>query len=241
MTSDRLEFLLAIGIVIVYLLDAMRFLGHRQALVERLAPDRWLLHFGAVRFELMGRRPVLPNPLRPGRASWVVNWQLQDACGAAVPPPDWMTVGRSHALLGWLCLASLWTVVILAPILLVAGLQLWFAAAIGAGYLLAMVAAVVLVLRAGDLGLTRRAALEPAVIAVLCLPCAPNLLRASAVRCVPSIALPGFAEASGGGREQRSFRRGFARVLRHELLLGHGDEHEDDRLQQALRRLEEGS
>ena len=71
MTNDRLELLLAFGIVLVYLLDSMRLLGHREALVERLAANRWQLSFGLVRIELFGRRPVLPNPLRPDRMLWL--------------------------------------------------------------------------------------------------------------------------------------------------------------------------
>lgn len=237
MTNDRLEFLLAIGIVVVYLLDALRFLGHRQALVERLSADRWLLRFGAVRFELAGRRPVMPNPLRPDRLSWLADWRLQDPSAGSRPaglPP----AIPAQAPLGWICTALLWIVVVIAPAMLIAGQNLWFAVAVAAGYLTALAGATILVLRAKDFDLTRGAALGAAVIAVLCLPCAPNMLRASAARRSLSIDLPGHADASRGASERRSFRRGFTRVLRQELLQGFGNPQQDAELNAMLRRLE---
>ncbi len=237
MTSDRLELLLALGIVAVYLLDALRFLGHRQVLVERRGADRWLLRFGAVRFELAGRRPVLPNPLRPDRLSWQADWRLQEPSPEsrleAIP-----TATPAEAPLGWICMVLLWVVVVIAPAMLVAGYNLWFAAAIATGYLTALGGAMLVVLRAQEFGLTRGAALGVAVIAVLCLPCAPNLLRASAARRSLSVSLPGFADASRGDAERRSFRRGFARVLRQELLQGFGSPQQDAELNAVLRRLE---
>ncbi len=237
MTSDRLELLLAIGIVVVYLLDALRFLGHRQALVERLGAERWLLRFGAVRFELAGRRPVLPNPLRPDRASWLAEWRLQDPSTDSRPTPM-PPASPAQVPLGWICMALLWIVVVIAPAMLIAGYNLWFASAVATGYLTALAGATLLVLRAKEFELTRGAALGAAVIGVLCLPCAPNLLRASAARRSLSIDLPGFADASGGDSERRSFRRGFTRVLRQELLQGFGNPQQDAELNAMLRRLE---
>ena len=238
MTTDRLELLLAFGIVAVYLLDAMRFLRPREALVERIASDRWRVLFGAVRFELLGRRPALPNPLRPDRALCLAHWR--PAAGAGVPRAaiEWPAAQPAGAALGGLCAALLVIVVLAAPVLLLIGESLWFAAAIGAGYLAALAAAAVLVVRAGDFGLGRWPAAGIAAIGVICLPCAPNLLRAACGNRTLSVELPAFAEASAGEADRRGFRPRFARVLRSELTAGSDDPRQDEELRLILRRIE---
>ena len=237
MTTDRLELLLAAGLVIVYLIDSLRLLGHRQALVERIAERRWRVSFGAVRFELLGRRPALPNPLRPDRASRVVDWTIGNP-GAAADPIAWPAAGRG---LGILCLALWLVVVVLAPALLIAGEGLWFAAAIGTGYLVAIAAAIFLAVRSADFGLARRSAVGIGIIGVICLPCAPNLLRAALAGPKLSVELPGFGNASAGDPERRGFRARFARLLRQESWQGSGDARQDERIQAILTDCEERS
>lgn len=237
MTTDRLELLLAAGLVIVYLIDSLRLLGHREALVERIAERRWRVSFGAVRFELLGRRPALPNPLRPDRASRVVDWTLGNP-GAAADPIAWPAAGR---WLGILCLALWLVVVVLAPALLIAGEGLWFAAAIGIGYLGAIAAAIFLALRSADFGLARRSAVGIGIIGVICLPCAPNLLRAAGAGPKLSVELPGFGNASAGETERRGFRARFVRLLRQESWQGSGDARQDERIQAILTDCEERS
>lgn len=238
MTTDRLELLLAFGIVAVHLLDAMRFLRPREALVERLAAGRWRVLFGAVRFELLGRRPTLPNPLRPDRALWLAHWR--PAAGTAVQRAavEWPPARRAESALGGLCAALLVIVVVAAPALLLIGEGLWFAAAIGAGYLMALAAAAILVVRARDFGLGRWPAAGIGAIGVICLPCAPNLLRAACGNRTLSVELPAFAEASAGEAEWRGFRPRFARVLRSELAAGSDDPRLDEELRLILRRIE---
>lgn len=237
MTTDRLELLLAFGIVAVYLLDAARFLRPREALVERLGTGRWRVLFGAVRFELLGRRPALPNPLRPDRALCLVNWR--PAAGTAVQPAAaWPAAQPAGVALGWLCMALLVIVILAAPTLLLIGESLWFAAAIGAGYLVALAAAAVLVVRAGEFGLGRWPAAGIAAIGVVCLPCAPNLLRAACGNRTLSVELPAFAEASAADADRRGFRPRFARVLRSELVAGSDDPRQDEELRLILRRIE---
>ncbi|MGQ0384501.1 MAG: hypothetical protein ACT4UP_07475 [Gammaproteobacteria bacterium] len=236
MTTDRLELLLALGIVAVYLLDALRFLRPREALVERIGADRWRVLFGAVRFELLGRRPALPNPLRPDRMLFLARWQAGPDVSST--GTQWPATGRAASTLAGLCVALLVVVVAVAPALLLIGQGLWFAVAIGAGYLAALAAAIVLIARAADFGMRRWHAAGIGVIGVICLPCAPNLLRAACGSRTLSVELPSFAEASAGGAERRGFRGRFARVLRNELAAGTDDPREDERLQAILRRVE---
>jgi hypothetical protein len=237
MTNDRLEVLLAIGIVLMYLLDSMRLLGHREALVERLAMGRWQLLFGSVRIDLLGRRPTMPNPLRPDRMLWLARWHLVDSCGVdagkAVPP----AAGAWTRAMGYLCLVLL-LVVVVAPAMLLLGENLYFAVSIGTGYLLAITGATLFVTQAAEFGLRRSAAFGMSVISVICLPCAPNLLRAACGGRTLDVELPEFGEASAGGSERRNFRSRFTRVLRHESWLSSGDPQQCAEINAILRRYE---
>ena len=237
MTNDRLEVLLAIGIVLVYLLDSMRLLGQREALVERLATGRWQFLFGSVRIELLGRRPAMPNPLRPDRILWLARWTLADGGGEpgklALP-----VTGGAARVVGYLCLLLLLVVVVLAPAMLLLGENLYFAVAIGTGYLLAIAGATLLVIRAAEFGLRRWAAFGMSVISVICLPCAPNLLRAACGGRTLHVELPDFGERSAGESERVGFRKRFMSVLRHELWLSSGDPQQSAEIQAILRRYE---
>ena len=238
MTTDRLELLLAAGLVLVYLIDSLHLLGHREALVERIADGRWRISFGAIRFEMLGKRPALPNPLRPDRASRVVDWTLGTPTTEVAAAIAWPAAGR---WLGALCLTLWLVVVVLAPALLIAGEGLWFAAAIGVGYLVAIAAAIFLAVRSADFGLARRSAVGIGIIGVICLPCAPNLLRAASAGPKLSVDLPAFGAASAGESERRGFRARFARLLRQELWQGSGDARQDERIQAILTDCEERS
>jgi hypothetical protein len=236
MTNDRLEVLLAIGIVIVYLLDSMRLLSHREALVERLATGRWQLLFGSVRIDLLGRRPAMPNPLRPDRMLWLARWRLVDGSGidaGKVVPPG---AGGWARAMGYLCLVLLLVVVVLAPAMLLLGENLYFAVAIGTGYLLAIVGATLFVIRAAEFGLRRWAAFGMSVISVICLPCAPNLLRAACGGRTLDVELPDFGERSAGESERVGFRKRFMWVLRHESWLSSGDPQQSAEIKAIQRR-----
>ncbi len=238
MTNDRLELLLAIGIVLVYLLDSMRLLGRREALVERLAQGRWQLSFGLVRIDLLGRRPAMPNPLRPDRMLWLVRWRLVavssgDAAKVAPPAAD----GWARAM-GYLCLCLLLVVVVLAPAMLLLGENLYFAVAIGMGYLFAIAGATLFVIRAAEFGLRRWAAFGMSLISVICLPCAPNLLRAACGGRILDVELPEFGEGSAGESERKGFRSRFTSVLRHESWLSSADPQQSAEINAILRRYE---
>ena len=238
MTSDRFELLLAIGIVLVYLLDSMRLLGRREALVERLAQGRWQLSFGLVRLELLGRRPVMPNPLRPDRLLWLARWRLADANSSDAGKPALPAADGWSRAMGYLCLILLLVVVMLAPAMLLLGENLYFAVAIGIGYLFAIAGATLFIVRAAEFGLRRWPAFGMAAISVICLPCAPNLLRAACGGRILDVELPDFGESSAGESERRGFRSRFTSVLRHESWLSSADPEQDAKIKAILRRYE---
>jgi hypothetical protein len=122
----------------------------------------------------------------------------------AMPPARW---------LGRFCLVSLVLVVLCGPILLWLGRAQAFAVAILLALALNLVAGAYLVRHARSFGRTRTNALGLALIAVVCLPCAPNLLRAAVGRGSPSVTLPGFARAGVTDAGWDEFRERFARVL----------------------------
>ncbi len=238
MTSDRFELLLAIGIVLVYLLDSMRLLGRREALVERLAQGRWQLSFGLVRLELLGRRPVMPNPLRPDRLLWLARWRLADANSSDAGKPALPAADGWSRAMGYLCLILLLVVVMLAPAMLLLGENLYFAVAIGIGYLFAIAGATLFIVRAAEFGLRRWPAFGMAVISVICLPCAPNLLRAACGSRTLDVELPDFGERSAGVSEREGFRKRFTSLLRHESWLSSADPEQDAKIKAILRRYE---
>ena len=238
MTSDRFELLLAIGIVLVYLLDSMRLLGRREALVERLAQGRWQLSFGLVRLELLGRRPVMPNPLRPDRLLWLARWRLAAGSGGDAGKVVTPAAGAWDRAMGYLCQILLLVVVMLAPAMLLLGENLYFAVAIGIGYLFAIAGATLFIVRAAEFGLRRWPAFGMAAISVICLPCAPNLLRAACGGRILDVELPDFGESSAGESERRGFRSRFTSVLRHESWLSSADPEQDAKIKAILRRYE---
>jgi hypothetical protein len=218
MTELELERLLALGLVLVYWLDATRLLRSEEALVELQGAGRWRVSFGLVGFELRGRRLCWPNLARPDRASATVRWTLSDAPDAdpaasgTWDPKNSLAISQARWL-GRFCLVSLLLVVLCGPILLWLGRAQAFAVAILLAMILNLVAGAYLIRHAQSFGRTRTNALGLALIAVVCLPCAPNLLRAALGRDPPSVILPMFARAGVTDAEWDEFRERFARVL----------------------------
>ncbi|HXR91184.1 MAG TPA: hypothetical protein VN750_13005 [Steroidobacteraceae bacterium] len=171
--------LLAIALVAVYLLDSMHFLRIGEALVLTRGPRLAGLSFGGS-FELGGRRPYLPNPLTPFRADFRVGW---DTSGA--PTEDAPLVGdamRSHLravrAVGWIGSLCAIPVVIVAPLALIFGEEVIFLAAVAAAVLLAACGCLLVGVRRRALGLSGLQVCSLAFIALVCLPCSPNLARA---------------------------------------------------------------
>lgn len=218
MTELELEKLLALALVLVYWLDATRLLRSNEALVEWQGAGRWRVSFGLVGFELSGRRLCWPNLARPDRASATVRWTLSDApdtdvvASGAWDPQQAVAMPQARRL-GQCCLLSLILVVMAGPYLLWIGRAQAFAVAILLAVLLSLVGGAYLVRHAEAFGMKRTSALGLALIAVVCLPCAPNLLRAALGRGSPSVVLPGFARAGAADADWDEFRDRFARVL----------------------------
>jgi len=171
--------LLAIALVAVYLLDSMHFLRIGEALVLTRGSRLEGLSFG-VSFELGGRRPYLPNPLTPFRADFRVTW---DTSGAATH--DVRVVGeqmRSHLravrAVGWIGSLCAIPVVIVAPLALASGEEMIFLAAVAAAVLLAACGCLLVGVRRQALGLSGLQVCSLTFIALVCLPCSPNLARA---------------------------------------------------------------
>jgi hypothetical protein len=218
MTELEVERVLALALVLVYVLDATRPLRPSEALVEGLRAGRWRVSFGLVGFELGGRRLCWPNLLRPDRASAVVAWALAEDLEREVPAsvrwdPQQLWAIRPARRLGRLCLLSFALVVIAAPILLANGRTQLFALSILLAVLVSVVSGMYLVWHAEEFALKRTNAFGLALIAVVCLPCAPNLLRAALARPALTVSLPAFARAGADDHAWEAFRLRFARVL----------------------------
>lgn len=171
--------LLAIALVGVYLLDSMHFLRIGEALVLTRRSQLEGLSFG-VSFELGGRRPYLPNPLTPFRTDFRVAW---DTSGAATD--DAHVVGeqmRSHLqavrAVGWTGTLCGIPIVIVAPLALAFGEETIFLAAVAAAVLLAACGCLLVGMRRRALGLSGLQVCSLSFIALVCLPCSPNLARA---------------------------------------------------------------
>lgn len=225
MTAPQVEVALAIGIIVIYLIDAVCWLRHDQAVIEVRSNRRWRVEFGMVGYQLAHRRMHVPRVLRPDVVTFPVDWSLIDEGkgAAASEPMDWHPgqVGQGASTgLGVVCAIALVQIVLIAPILLWIGWSQAFAFAIGCSYVTSFVAGAYLVVRAGAFGLRRRSALGLAVVALICLPCAPNLLRAAAGHGAKRrVTLPGFARTGVDGDEGEwaAFLERFVKVLELEV------------------------
>ena len=171
--------LLAIGLVVVYLLDSMHFLRIGEALVLARGVQLSGLSFGGS-FELGGRRPYLPNPLLPYRAEFRVTW---DTSGGATD--DARVVGeemrkhlRTVRAVGWIGTVCALAIVVVAPLALAFAQEPIFLAAVAVSVLAAAVESVLIAVRRRALALSALQVCSLAFVAIVCLPCSPNLARA---------------------------------------------------------------
>ena len=224
MTGFEYEHWLAIGLVAVYWLDSLRFLRPRDVAIDVLGRRAWRVRFGMVSFDLAGLRPAALAFFRPDRPVLVTRWQLARAEPsdefAATLREDDVWLDRSARTLGGLCLLAFLLVVVASPVALLLGHGVIFLALFVASYLVAVSAGVLLSARAPKYGMTRAAAFRLAMIAVVCLPCSPNLLRAaSASAPFRKIVLPDFARDGTDEAGWADFRRRFERALAAEIRL----------------------
>ncbi len=156
-------------------------------------------------FELGGRRLFLSNPVAPFWPDFRVEW---DTSGGPVDAPAAVAQAFSEHLasvrvLGPLVGVSGFLVLIVAPLALALGYSLVFLAAVAAGLLVTIAACVVVVLRRVALGLTAGQAASVVFVAIVCLPCGPNVVRAVTRRRLwrlnaQDLALLGFPESDVG-------------------------------------------
>ncbi len=177
------EILLAIALVAVYLFDATHFLRVGETLV--LARGRKLsgLSFGGS-FELGGRRPFLPNPLPPLRVEFRISWDISGGTTDAAP-----TVGeqmRKHLSavrpVGWVATLCAIFIVLVAPLALALHDELVFLGAVATSVVCAACGGLIVVLRRRELGLSGWQVCSVIFVALICLPCAPNLARAATLQ-----------------------------------------------------------
>lgn len=176
------EWLLALALLALYVLDSMYFLRIGEAVVETAGTSLKSLSFGSG-FELGGRRPYLPNPLTPWRPALRIDWS-----GASHGPTSQQAGSemREHLRLvrpiGALASACAALVAGVAPVALVSAHQGIFAIAVLTGLTCAIAACVLLFLRRSRLGLSRGQAASLSAVALICLPCSGNLARAAAAQ-----------------------------------------------------------
>ena len=195
--------LLALGLVGVYLLDCMHFLRIGEVLVLARGLLLTGLSFGGS-FELGGRRPYLPNPLTPFRVEFRVTW---DTSGGATD--DARFVGeemrkhlRAVRAVGWTGTVCAISIVLVAPLALALGQQLPFLVAVAVSVLAAAGESALIAVRRRALGLSALQVCSLAFVALVCLPCSPNLARAVTAQRKWTLAARDLAQL--GFDEQRS-------------------------------------
>jgi len=173
------ETLLAIALVLVYLLDSMLFLRIGETVVVTGRGGISRLSFGGS-FELGGRRPYLPNPLTPYRPCFRIAWGISGGATDEVASvsQDMLRYLRAIRPVASLATLSAVPIVIVAPLSLAFGQQLVFLASVAATVLLALCGCVLVVLRKKELGLSAWQVCTLVFVALVCLPCSPNLARA---------------------------------------------------------------
>jgi len=181
--SLNADVLLAVALVAIYLIDSMQFLSIGDAVVTTRRGKPAGLSFGAG-FELGGRRPFLANPLTPFRPNLRVEWDTSGASVRALPEvqQEFSRLLQPLQALGPFMAVSAALVVLIAPVALALGYQVVFLGAVAFAWVLIASACVIVILRRKSLGLTGGQTASLVFVALVCLPCGPNLMRAIAKR-----------------------------------------------------------
>jgi hypothetical protein len=173
------DILLSVLLVAVYLVDSMHFLSIGEALITTRAGRPRRLSFGSG-FELGGRRVFLSNPFTPFWPEFRVEW---DTTGSPVDLPADVAQSiaqhlRALRIVTPLMAVSGILVVLVAPIAIAFKFEFVFLVAVGLALLVSIAACAVVVARRSVLGLTAGQTVSVVFVALICLPCAPNLVRA---------------------------------------------------------------
>jgi hypothetical protein len=181
--ADSTGVLLALALVGVYLFDSASFLCVGEAMVASRGRRLVRVQFGA-RFELAGRRVWLPNPFTPFRPAFRIDWDLSgrsvnDAVETGQQMRDLLQAIGVLRVLASLCGAL---AVIVAPAALLLRQEPLFLAAVVACFALAITSVIVLSFKRKALGLKVSQVCTLGFVAIVCIPCAPNLPRAIALQ-----------------------------------------------------------
>jgi hypothetical protein len=176
------EWLLAAGLIAIYLFDSVQFLQIGEAVVATRRASLRSLSFGSS-FELGGRRPYLPNPLTPWWPELRVDW----ATVSRGPAPEQITTEMRQHLrmvqpIAWFATVCAGLVVVVAPVALVRGNEGVFVACILMALVCAVPGCVLVIRRRKYLGLSLWQAVSISAVALICLPCSGNLGRATAIK-----------------------------------------------------------
>ena len=175
----RLEALLALALIGVYVLDSAHFLSIGDAVLSSRRARLRQVSFGWP-FELAGRRPYLPNPLTPFWPELRIQWtsRLLSSTKPEVATAEMQSLLTVTKPISWLAAVAGFFSVLLAPLALAFGNETLFVASAGVSFALALTACCMLGIRRKALGLRWPQVITMSLVALLCLPCATNLGRA---------------------------------------------------------------
>ncbi len=173
------DILLSVLLVGVYLVDSMHFLSIGDALVTTRGRRPRGLSFGSG-FELGGRRLFLSNPFTPFWPEFRVEW---DTAGAPVSAPSDVAQAYTQHLsavrpIQPLVAISGFFILLVAPIALALGFSIVFLGAVAVAWVVSIAACAIIIARRAALGMTGGQTAGVVFVALICLPCGPNLIRA---------------------------------------------------------------
>lgn len=184
---------LAAGLVLVYLLDAVHWLENGDLAIESRRGRIVRIGFGPT-WTLAGRRPWLPMPFADTVARRV-RWTLESST-RGTPLVD------ASALLAWparLSMMNAWVVALVAPACLLVGRQSWFLACAFVSWVLTLATGAIAHRRRAALGCTSLQTIGATLLAMVCLPCGGNLARAFAAHGKGVVQLPAWANELAPG------------------------------------------
>jgi len=170
-------------IVLFYLWDCLHLLDPDLVALAAAGGGRWRVRFGARRWQLAGKDPLLANPFDPAESLFLLGWRA--GTGPAPEPRDAATAANrleaaAAALLlpGRLCWISwMLAIVILPPALVLHLGPLPVMACAGALYVNVVLTGLVVYRRRDRLGLSGATIVKIWVECLLCVPYGVNLAR----------------------------------------------------------------
>jgi len=174
-------------IVLFYLWDCLHLLDPDLVALAAAGGGRWRVRFGARRWQLAGKEPLLANPFDPAEILFILGWRAGK--GPAPEPGDaapacqpLVAVAAALILPGRLCWASwMLAIVVLPPALVLHLGPLPVMVCAGALYLNVALTGLVLYRRRDRLGLSGGSIVKIGAECLLCIPYGVNLARKAAL------------------------------------------------------------